>query len=70
MVCPLADHWPYRKGWLLLLLWASLLSVGTGLSVDPRKLPGIWKLHTESLPYEQDIREKLKGLLLPEEGTS
>jgi hypothetical protein len=32
-------------------------------SVERRRLPGIWKLTSDSLPYVQDIRSKLRGLI-------
>jgi hypothetical protein len=44
---------------VLLLTWVSTGSI----SVPRRKLPGIWKLKSDSLPYEQDIRSKLKGII-------
>ena len=31
--------------------------------MERRRLPGIWKLTSRSLPYEQDIRSKLKGII-------
>lgn len=33
-------------------------------SVERRRVPGIWKLKSDSLPFEQDIRSKLKGIIL------
>jgi hypothetical protein len=48
------------------LLIAALILAVQSFAVEKRKLPGIWRLVSNSLPYEQDIRSKLKGLL-PEE---
>lgn len=50
------------KGMSLFTLMAFLVSTNS-FSLERRRLPGIWKLTSDSLPYEQDIRSKLKGLL-------
>jgi hypothetical protein len=49
-----------------MLLPILLLGYHTSLSFCPelsRRLPGIWKLKTDSLPFEPNIRSKLQGLL-------
>jgi hypothetical protein len=51
---------------MILLIFAGLLLSTNSFSVERRRLPGIWKLTCDSLPYEPDLRSKLKGLLLPE----
>ena len=50
------------KAMSLFTLMAFLVSANS-FSLERRRLPGIWKLTSDSLPYEQDIRSKLKGLL-------
>ncbi len=35
----------------------------SSFSVERRRLPGIWKLKSDSLPFEPDIRSKLQGLI-------
>ena len=45
-----------------------LLAVGglftvQAFSLERRRLPGIWRLRSDSLPYEADVRSKLTGLL-------
>ena len=57
----------FRRRIILFLLILTTVMVSTAcLSLERRLFPGIWKLTSTSLPYEQDIRSKLKGLL-PEE---
>ena len=40
-----------------------LVILSIPLSVHSLSLPGVWKLLSNSLPYEQDIRTKLLGIL-------
>jgi hypothetical protein len=51
---------------MILPIFAGLLLSTNSFSVERRRLPGIWKLTCDSLPFEPDLRSKLKGLLLPE----
>jgi hypothetical protein len=46
----------------LLLIFALLIFAASAFTVERRRLPGIWKLTCDSLPYEVDIRSKLKGI--------
>ncbi|KAG7349168.1 hypothetical protein IV203_011765 [Nitzschia inconspicua] len=55
-----------RRVPVLIFLLLLLLCYHTSLSFSPelsRRLPGIWKLRTESLPYAPDIRSRLQRLL-------
>jgi hypothetical protein len=42
---------------------AALIVSTNSFSLERRRFPGIWKLTSKSLPFEQDIRSKLNGLL-------
>lgn len=46
-----------------LSVFLSAVPYAGSFSIDRQKLPGIWKLKSDSLPYEQDIRSKLKGIV-------
>ena len=51
---------------LPIIVWltvVALLSTVSPLVVERRRLPGIWRLQSEVLPFEPDIRSKLQGLL-------
>ena len=57
------------RRWFWLMVVASLGMTLESFSPDDtrRRLPGIWKLTSNALPYEQDIRSKLKGLMPDEQ---
>lgn len=57
---------PLRYELLVLFFISTMIVSANSFSLERRCLPGIWRLTSNSLPYEQDIRSALKGLISDE----